>query len=424
MAALYKFITAVSPLHNAANVAVATIPSVTFTAPMEAASLNAQTIFLEKANGPVVPVTYHYDFLNQKVSLSPTSPFEVDTQYLLRILSGESGPKTIMRETSAREYAFIFTTETAAAVVKPPIEPPVEEPIPEEPVPEEPVVPIETVFFLKESYPKEGDLAETLDKVFLRFSEPIDLLTVAENVSLKKDTGSNLLSLFQSAETTSLSVDTEKSVNGYLVLTVSPALAAGTAYILELKTELASTLNSKLQAAVSIHFQTRWSQFFTTVRAVRLLMGRFADAYTDSELAEMIYQQSTEIYQLMSMQTDFDETAWAPAPYAATQYVLYRSAYNAMLNQSLESSSGIKKNFQLGDLQVSEASTVSSEIANLLGLFEKEMNKWWNLLTGEEEYDGIYKPNLSKTLGSATKAETDYSYPTFLTRAGFNELGG
>ena len=417
MAALYNFITAVSPVHNADNVTVATIPSVTFTAAMEAASLNAQTIFLEKANGPVVPVTYHYDFLNQKVSLSPVSPFEVDTQYLLRILSGELGPKTIMRETSAREYAFIFTTEAAAAVVEPPIEPPIEPPV-EEPVP------VETVFFLEESYPKEGDLAETLDKVFLRFSEPIDLLTVAENVSLKKDTGSNLLSLFQSAETTSLSIDTEKSVNGYLVLTVSPALAAGTAYILELKTGLASTLNSKLQAAVSIHFQTRWSQFFTTVRAVRLLMGRFADAYTDSELAEMIYQQSTEIYQLMSMQTGFNEADWTPAPYAATQYVLYRSAYNAMLNQSLESSSGIKKNFQLGDLQVSEASTVSSEIANLLGIFEKEMNKWWNLLTGEEEYDGIYKPNLSKTLGSATKAETDYSYPTFLTRAGFNELGG
>lgn len=418
MAALYNFITAVSPVHNAANVAVATIPSVTFTAAMEAASLNAQTIFLEKANGPVVPVTYQYDFLNQRVSLSPASPFEGDTQYVLRILSGELGPKTITGDTSAREYAFVFTTEVAA-VVEPPIEPPVEEP-----VPEEPVVPVETVFFLEESYPKEGDLAETLDKVFLRFSEPIDLLTVVENVSLKKDTGSNLLSLFQSAETNSLSVDTEKSVNGYLVLTVSPALTAGTAYILELKTGLASTLNSKLQAAVSIHFQTRWSQFFTTVRAVRLLMGRFADAYTDSELAEMIYQQSTEIYQLMSMQTGFDETTWAPAPYAATQYVLYRSAYNAMLNQSLESSSGIKKNFQLGDLQVSEASTVSSEIANLLGLFEKEMNKWWNLLTGEEEYDGIYKPNLSKTLGSATKAETDYSYPTFLTRAGFNELGG
>lgn len=418
MAALYNFITAVSPVHNAANVTVATIPSVTFTAAMEAASLNAQTIFLEKANGPVVPVTYQYDFLNQRVSLSPASPFEGDTQYVLRILSGELGPKTITGDTSSREYAFNFTTEVAV-VVEPPIESPVEEPIPEEPV-----VPIETVFFLEESYPKEGDLAETLDKVFLRFSEPIDLLTVVENISLKKDTGSNLLSLFQSAETNSLSVDTEKSVNGYLVLTVSPALAAGTAYILELKTGLASTLNSKLQTAVSIHFQTRWSQFFTTVRAVRLLMGRFADAYTDSELAEMIYQQSTEIYQLMSMQMGFDETAWAPAPYAATQYVLYRSAYNAMLNQSLESSSGIKKNFQLGDLQVSEASTVSSEIANLLGLFEKEMNKWWNLLTGEEEYDGIYKPNLSKTLGSATKAETDYSYPTFLTRAGFNELGG
>ncbi len=418
MAALYNFITAVSPVHNAANVAVATIPSVTFAAAMEAASLNAQTIFLEKANGPVVPVTYQYNFLSQKVSLSPETALEGDTQYTLRILSGELGPKTITGDTSAREYAFVFTTEVAV-VVEPPVEPPVEEP-----VPEEPVIPAETVFFLEESYPREGDLTETLDKLLLRFSEPIDLLSVTENVSLKKDTGSSLLSLFQTAETNSLSVDTEKSVNGYLVLTVSPALTAGTAYILELKTGLASTLSSKLQAAASIHFQTRWLQFFTTVRAVRLLMGRFADAYTDSELAEMIYQQSTEIYQLMSMQTDFDETAWAPAPYAATQYVLYRSAYNAMLNQSLESSSGIKKNFQLGDLQVSEASTVSSEIANLLGLFEKEMNKWWNLLTGEEEYDGTYKPNLSKTLGSATKAETDYSYPTFLTRAGFNELGG
>ena len=266
-----------------------------------------------------------------------------------------------------------------------------------------------------------------MDKVFLRFSEPIDLLTVVENVSLKKDIGSNLLSLFQSAETNSLSVDTEKSVNGYLVLTVSPALAAGTAYILELKTGLSSTLNSKLQAAVSIHFQTRWSQFFTTVRAVRLLMGRFADAYTDSELAEMIYQQSTEIYQLMSMRPDFFEDDWDPAPYAAKQYVLYCTAYTAMLNQALESSSGIKKNFQLGDLQVSESTSVSSEISNLLGLFEKEMDKWWTHLYGADEEavdDGIYKPVLSKALGSATKSETDYAYPTFLTRASFAELGG
>lgn len=420
MAAIYNLIKAIIPIHNAVAVPVTSSVTVAFLSPMQASSLNSNTVILEVVNGAVVPAAYSYDFLSQELTIDPTLSLEGDTQYQLKILSGDAGPKTITADTSSREYAFAFTTEVLV-VVEPPIEePPVENP------PLEPIVDAPSLL-LVENYPQNGTLLPTPERVFVRFNEPVETANVLLNTKLQLDTGNSLLSLLGGQTAHTLTVESFGTGGMYyVVFTISPALEAGKAYQLVLDSNLTAVSGSRLNEEIVIRFQTEWTQYFTTTRSVRLLMGRFSEAYSDLELAEMIHEHSVSAYQLVSMSTSFKEEDWAPAPYAASQYVLYRTAYTAMLNQALESSSGIKKNFQLGDLQVSESTSVSSEISNLLSLFEKEMNRWWSLLYGAEAVidDGIYRPVLSKALGSATKSETDYAYPTFLTRASFAELGG
>ena len=418
MASIYNLIKSVLPAQNSLSVLTTIKPSLFFVTTMQADTLTAQTILFYKVNGSVVPATYRYDSLNQVLEIQPTVPLDGNTQYQVRILSGEQGPRTILRETSSREYVFSFTTEVTAVVEPPPEEPTVP---PTEPTPEEILLP---PFILLDSYPSNESLVALPEKLFFRFNEPVDT-TTAEAVSLREKGLSKLFSFF-SQEEIALTLDNENTKDGYLVYTIATPLASGKQYEITIDSGLKALSGKVFSAEQTLTFQTLWEKFYSSVEDVRLLLGLFSEEYTDQQLAELIQQQSIGVYQLVSMRDDFVEADWTNgAPYAASQYVLYRTAYSVMLSQTLETSSGMKKSFQLGDLSVSESSTVSSEISDLLALFEREMDKWWKALTGEEEVvAGDYRPTLSKRLGSATKAETDYSYPSFLTRASMNDLGG
>lgn len=418
MASIYNLIKSVLPEQNSLSVSTTIKPSLFFVASMQADTITAQTILFYKVNGSVVPATYRYDSLNQVLEIQPTVPLDGNTQYQVRILSGEQGPRTILKETSSREYVFSFTTEVTAVVEPPPEEPTVP---PTEPAPKEILL---HPFLLLESYPSNESLVALPEKLFFRFNEPVDT-TTANAVSLGEKGLSKLFSFF-SQEEIALTLDSENTKDGYLVYTIATPLASGKQYEITIDSGLKALSGKVFSAEQTLTFQTLWEKFYSSIEAVRLLLGLFSEEYTDQQLAELIQQQSIGVYQLASMRDDFVEEDWTNgAPYAASQYVLYRTAYSVMLSQTLETSSGMKKSFQLGDLSVSESSTVSSEISDLLALFEREMDKWWKSLTGEEEVvAGDYRPTLSKRLGSATKAETDYSYPSFLTRSSMNDLGG
>ena len=418
MASIYNLIKSVLPAQNSLSVLTTIKPSLFFVASMQKNTLTAKTILFYKVNGSVVPATYRYDSLNQVLEIQPTVPLDGNTQYQVRILSGEQGPRTILKETSSREYVFSFTTEVTAVVEPPPEEPTVP---PTEPAPEEILLP---PFLLLDSYPSNESLVALPEKLFFRFNEPVDI-TTADAVSLGEKGLSKLFSFF-SQEEIALTLDNENTKDGYLVYTIGTPLASGKQYEITIDSGLKALSGKVFSAEQTLTFQTLWEKFYSSVEDVRLLLGLFSEEYTDQQLAELIQQQSIGVYQLASMRDDFVEADWTNgAPYAASQYVLYRTAYSVMLSQTLETSSGMKKSFQLGDLSVSESSTVSSEISDLLALFEREMDKWWKALTGEEEVvAGDYRPTLSKRLGSATKAETDYSYPSFLTRSSMNDLGG
>ena len=416
------------PSQNQIDVPVTSPVVLVFNENMNAKTLNKDTISLTRG-ATVVDATYSYNGIKKELTITPKEKLVSDQTYKVTILTGEAGPQTALGNLSSRSYLFYFTTEL---IVPEPEIPKDSEENPKDDVPDVDNFPIEedtlfSVVSIADSYPKEGDLVGNLPAVILSFDKDVYLEGIADKIYLREKAISPLLSRLNQTNRINFLLNAESDAR---TISLSPlsVLKKGMAYELVVESSVRDALNPlvTLGMDVVISFQTQWEIFYSSVPAVKLVLGLFREAYTDAEIAAMIYQESLAIYQLMSMKPDFDPLLWAAgAPYAATQYVLYRTAYQAILGQVIENSSGMKKSIKLGDLSVAESSSVSSEITDLIGLFEDEMKKWWNLLNGiEETEDGVALPKLSKKLGSATRGITDNPYPEFVTRVPFTDLGG
>lgn len=422
MASVTNLIYSINPAHNQTEVLLDTAIVIRFNENMNPATLNANTI-LVTSGGVVVPATYTYQAITKDLTIQPTSLLNASTTYAVKVLSLAEGPVTVFGDVSSREYIFYYTTTVA--------------PVGEESAPDtvpDVIVPVTDNFFgnvsVWASYPESGDLVDDLEDLVVTFSTEINTETLATQVFLQEQAISPLLRRLKESTRIALTIDSEASNGQTIIFVPASELAPGVAYELILKAGIASATDPTLTlgADQTIPFQTQWELFYTSVDSVKLTLGLFREAYTDAEIATMIHQQSLGTYQLVSMLTGFDPTLWeGTAPYAASQYVLYRTAYQSMLGQVIESSSGMHKSIQLGDLRVSDSSSVSAEITDLMGLFQKEMDKWWDVLTGGEDIavdDGMYRPVLSSRLGTATKGETIAPYPGFLSRSSYAELGG
>lgn len=425
MASITNLIYSINPAHNQTEVLLNEAIVIRFNENMNPATLNANTI-LVTSGGVLVPATYTYQAITKDLTIQPTSILKGSTTYAVKVLSLAEGPVTVFGDVSSREYIFYYTTTTTA-----------EAPVGEESAPDttpDTIYPVADSFFgnlsVWASYPESGDLVDELQDIVVTFSTEINTEALATQVFLQEQAISPLLRRLKENTRIPLVVDSEASNGQTIIFVPASALTPGVAYELILKAGIASATDPALTlgADQTIPFQTQWELFYASVDSVKLTLGLFREAYTDAEIATMIHQQSLGTYQLVSMLEGFDPTLWeGTAPYAASQYVLYRTAYQSMLGQVIESSSGMHKSIQLGDLRVSDSSSVSAEITDLMGLFQKEMDKWWDVLTGGEDVvtdDGMYRPVLSSRLGSATKGETIAPYPGFLSRSSYAELGG
>lgn len=444
-------LSSISPAYNAKNVPISTNIVLLFKESMKSSSLNENTIFLSKGSYRV-PLDFKYEGYSKKLTITPLVPLDGDSIYGLTILSKEEGPITSFGSGSDREYNVYFTTEAVSEPVEPPKEPDEEEPgeSPEEseepvieektpsevpaptPEPQVPTPETEQPFIgnlaLVDSYPKADSLVKDLKEIVLLFNTKVNVESLSENIFLQEKALSPLLRKL--SEQTRVGFQIDATGGETVVLNLSSDLAAGKEYELILNKDISAESDDSLTLGFdqSLVFRTQWELFFTTVESVKLVLGAFKEAYTDNELAEMIYQQSLGTYQVMSMKPDFDAVLWTGVyPYAASQYVLYRTAYQAMLGQIIESSSGMKQSISLADLSVSDSSSVSSDIVDLMSLFQEEMDKWWKMLNGVEEIeeiDGVYMPRLNKNTSTAVRGGNESPYPNFLTRASFNDLGG
>lgn len=418
----------IAPSQNQIGVPVTSPVVLVFNENMNAQSLNKETISLTRG-ATVIDATYSYNGIRKELTITPKEKLVSDQTYKVTILTGEAGPQTVFGNLSSKSYLFYFTTEL---IVPEPEIPKDSEENPKDDVPDVDNFPIEedslfSVVSIVDSYPKEGDLVGDLPAVVLSFDRDVQTTDILQKIYLREKSISPLLSRLNNTNRINFLLNTESDARTISLSPLTP-LKKGMAYELVVEAGISDSLNPLITLGmdVVIGFQTQWEIFYSSVSAVKLVLGLFREAYTDAEIASMIYQESLAVYQLMSMKPEFDLLLWgAGAPYAATQYVLYRTAYQAILGQVIENSSGMKKSIKLGDLSVAESSSVSSEITDLIGLFEAEMKKWWNLLNGiEETEDGVALPKLSKKLGSATRGITDNPYPEFVTRVPFTDLGG
>lgn len=420
MATQTMIIRSVYPAHATVGVPVNAVVQVAFREAMNASTLSPETILLYQGLTPI-PCDYSYDFMEQVLSITPKVPLLGESVYNLLIKAGVEGPQTILGSTSSQEWQYSFTTAVAPS--------PAPEGTPE--VPENPVGEVvleESTFSLIRNYPEDGNIVPVESPLLFVFSSAIAQDSIAAGIRLREKGEHALFSFLSSGTDIPIAVDATNTKDEYLVVRPAESLTPGTSYELQLTTDLQDSFGSKLAEAKVITFIAKWAHFYSSIAAVRVVLGAFNDSFSDKEIGELISQQSMSIYQQVSLIETIDVTSWSEStvPFAAKQYVLYATAYTIMLSKSIEASSGTSKNIHLGDLSIANSDSTATALPDLLGLYQKEMDRWWKLLTGEDANtpDGTYVPKLSKTLGSPTKAETNYPYPGFVSRTNFSQLGG
>lgn len=413
---------------------------VVFSKEMASASLNKNNILLFKGSKNV-SVNLEYKAKNRTLTIKPEAPLETDTTYKLKIVSKESGISITSGDYFGSDYICYFTTEKSLSSELPlepsPIDPaPVDPPVVEnpgdkvEPVP--PVVPESPDFFpiqnliLLDSYPIRNSIVSDLERIGLKFNLPITKENGWLNFfSLAEKSNSFIQEMMGVSNKIALAEDELHSDEKNIILKPASVLEKGKQYELSISPELYSKADKTIKLTIpqKISFQIKWKEFYVEVEDVRLAMGLFGEAYTDSELGRLIHQQSMGLLQRMILNKDFKESEWEiKVPYIASQYVLYKTAYQAMLGQVIETSSGMKKSISLSDLSVSESSSVSEEMVSLLDLYLKEIERTWDLLNGIDTVEG--KVNWARVPSFSTKGIANEPYPDFMERVPFKELGG
>lgn len=418
-----------APSDGSLNVPLDTKIEIVFEKAMDANSLNSKTIYIGYEDGKV-PLMYEYESLNHVLTLTPKVKLKPETDYEIRILQRDRGPRTAFGGKSLIEYSkwFKTTIEKEEQVPEPEV-PDEEQEVIEEPVePEEPKTPDEDIFepvinglVLLNSFPEQGGIIDTKGQIVLEFSQEVDSENLKNKVYVQKKSLHPLLDGLGLEDKLTPILAEEKVGTTHLMLVTG--LSETDEYELVIEQGLPGK-DSSLEESVRISFRTPFEHMYAEVLDLKLVLGEFANSFTDSELMRLIYQQSKSIYELMLLREAEVEGWDSSIPYAATQYVLYRSAYQAMVGQVIASSSGIRDTVRLGDLSVSQSENSSREIVDLLELFKKEVDRWWDILNGRTDEEIAGKPNFIRTVDTATRGGQESPYPDFITRVPFNEIGG
>lgn len=416
---LSYLVESVTPSHNSTITDTPTF-TVVFKEYMDASSLNTTTIKLIAGNGAPVPLNYSYSGVNRTLTITPDTTLEAGL-YNLTILHGEDGIKTAMGEFSKTAYSYYYSVEKErsedAIEAEAPIETMNTETLPEEDEEDEFQGTIEGLFLI-DSYPSSGDVRNPGEPVILVFSEAIASSELVGQVTVEKKPLHPLLAGRGGDGTITLTPESNPSSTTHVLL-LPEELEEGIEAELILSPELMDS------ERIRIPFQQNWERLYADTKDVRLILGLFGQAFTDAELTRMIHRESVSAYQVMSTRDSFVPEEWENQfPYAAGQYVIYRTAYQSILGQILESGSGMRKSISLGDLSVSESESTSRELKDLISMLKDEVDRWWRILNGiaDHELDGI--DIFTRTTGSATRSGNTSSYPDFIERVPFQELGG
>jgi Bacterial Ig-like domain len=331
---------------------------------------------------------------------------------------------------------------------------PVETPDEDTPVTEEPVVPpIETPEFedifdfeVVETYPEQGSVNITPEKVVILFSSDVNMATVTSNTFyvVEKPHKEKLSVLdyvleYGPAKQITAVIDEPTMPN---VISLTAEFEPDKEYTVIVRGEVASADGVKLGFNQHTSFISKYTRLFGDEEQIRADMGAAGVTVSDRILYKHMNAISIYAYQVNSGTTNFLATDYedGKAPYYMHQYVRFKVGYDLLLsaqmatNASSNSStdptvgSGAIKNITLGDLTVgydtSSGGTSSSStsgpsaslLATLIPEFKTKIKVWEDMMHGHNNR-GYAKPV------TVTRGETGAAYPDFMTRTEFTELG-
>jgi hypothetical protein len=107
-------ITAFSPLNGATSVDVNPTLTVTFSEPLNAATVKSNTIYLLKGGNTLVPTTLTYNAATRTATLTPTAALLNSTSYTIYVIGGMTGIKDLSDNALAQNVTSVFQTADAS----------------------------------------------------------------------------------------------------------------------------------------------------------------------------------------------------------------------------------------------------------------------------------------------------------------------
>ena len=103
-------VSAITPAADSIGVAIGTTVTIAFSAPLDPATVNSNTIVLTDASNTVIPSTVTYDSTTQRALLTPASNLKIATGYTVAVKGGAGGVADPVGNTLASTFAASFTT--------------------------------------------------------------------------------------------------------------------------------------------------------------------------------------------------------------------------------------------------------------------------------------------------------------------------
>jgi hypothetical protein len=110
-------VTAVQPGANEVEVTLSTSPSVTFSEPMDIASIHSATVLLRDPANSVVPAVVSYNATTRTATLDPNGMLAANATYTVTVEGGVGGVADLAGNVMAADYTSSFSTVAAAQTV-------------------------------------------------------------------------------------------------------------------------------------------------------------------------------------------------------------------------------------------------------------------------------------------------------------------
>jgi hypothetical protein len=203
------------------------------------------------------------------------------------------------------------------------------------------------------------------------------------------------------------------------VVTLTATLDSDAEYTVIVRETVKNDTGTSLGVPYHWSFVTEYSRLYGDASLVRQDIGSFSNNISDKLLYKYLNESSEYTYQIVSGTSIFDINLYedGAAPYYVHQYVRLKTAYDLLLNVQLRSGGGaMTSNIQLGDLRVEKEASSGGSMSGVLADLKERMKPLMDMIQGHHNR-GYAKPVV------AVRGENIETYPDFLTRTEFRDLG-